>query len=357
MKHHKILYIFAFACLGLLTSYVSFGLRKDTLVKVEPSETKLRFIGEFVVPNDKIYGGTLVGGLSGIDYDSQTGNYYLICDDRSEQQPARFYSAKLFFNQSTFDSIVFNGVNFIKQPNGENFPSKEQDKYKVPDPESIRYVKHTKSLLWSSEGERKINSRDTILIDPFLREMDLKGSFVKEYKLPTIFKMSSKETGPRVNGTFEGIALSSDEKFIYLSLEEPLYQDGPRADTQITKWYIRIIKINRSKNRIAAQYAYQLDQIHSSPFPAIGFKVNGVDEIMSVSNDKLFVIERSFALGAFPPNSVRIYEVELKTGSNVNSLGSLQNAEIKTVKKKLLIEVRITQSATNSPRAPISASA
>ena len=60
----------------------------------------VRFIGAVTVPNDQTVDGTLVGGLSGIDYDPAADLWYLISDDKSDKDPARFYTAKLAFDQA-----------------------------------------------------------------------------------------------------------------------------------------------------------------------------------------------------------------------------------------------------------------
>ena len=65
----------------------------------------LRFIGAVTVPNDVAIDGTLVGGLSGIDYDPAADLWYLISDDKSDKSPARFYTAKLTFDQARFASV------------------------------------------------------------------------------------------------------------------------------------------------------------------------------------------------------------------------------------------------------------
>jgi hypothetical protein len=52
----------------------------------------IRFIGEYIIPNGMQFNGTTVGGLSGIDYDTKRDLYYMICDDPSANNPARFYT-------------------------------------------------------------------------------------------------------------------------------------------------------------------------------------------------------------------------------------------------------------------------
>src|SRR4051812_12271003 len=53
---------------------------------------QLQLLGEFVLPHGLQFRGTTVGGLSGIDHDPATGRWVAISDDRSELQPARFYT-------------------------------------------------------------------------------------------------------------------------------------------------------------------------------------------------------------------------------------------------------------------------
>ncbi|MCO4291612.1 esterase-like activity of phytase family protein [Solitalea sp. MAHUQ-68] len=337
-KTKKAAYLTLFAAIALTIIFIS--CRKNLYINDPNSRdttqtTGWRFIGEQILPNDLTFQNTSVGGLSGIDYDPASNLYYLICDDRSEKQAARFYTAKLYFKPSSFDSVTITGVTSLKQPDGTTFPNKYQDKFHVPDPESIRFVKSTGNLLWSSEGERKLVSWDTILIDPFLREMKTDGSFIGEYPIPEVYKMYKKDYGMRQNSALESISLSPDEQFIFTANEEPLFQDGPQADTEETKSFIRITKINRLTKEIVAQYAYKLDKVHASPLLPGGFKVNGVDEILSITENKMYVMERSFAVGAFPSNSIRIYEVDLEHATNVKDVDALAGRQFTPATKKL----------------------
>ncbi len=62
------------------------GLFLASAVQAEP-----RLIGLTTFP--RIVQGLAVGGLSGIDFDHRTGDWYLISDDRSEHGPARVWRA------------------------------------------------------------------------------------------------------------------------------------------------------------------------------------------------------------------------------------------------------------------------
>src|ERR1700754_3442532 len=60
-----------------------------------------RFLGEQRVPHKMMFGGTTVGGLSGVDRDPRTGTWYFISDDRWRYNPARFYTGRLDIDRET----------------------------------------------------------------------------------------------------------------------------------------------------------------------------------------------------------------------------------------------------------------
>ena len=103
------------------------------------SISSLRFLGEYDVPFNKAFKNTTIGGLSGIDYDEKNQAYYLISDDRSSINPARYYTAKLFLTEKGIDSVQFIDVHYLLQPDGSTYPSFKIDAARTPDPESIRY--------------------------------------------------------------------------------------------------------------------------------------------------------------------------------------------------------------------------
>src|SRR5687768_9793095 len=56
------------------------------------------FLGEHRIPPGTQYGGTTVGGFSGLDRDPESGTWIVVSDDRSSLQSARFYTADLRFD-------------------------------------------------------------------------------------------------------------------------------------------------------------------------------------------------------------------------------------------------------------------
>lgn len=297
--------------------------------------TSLKYLGGYEVPYNLNYGNTIVGGLSGIDYDVKNDLYYLISDDRSDKNPARFYTAKIFISQQGIDSMNFTGVKNILQPNGEVYPNNKQDKYHVPDPEAMRYNPVKKQLVWSSEGERIIKPKDTVLVNPSVLIISTDGKYVDSFALPPNLKMQTTERGPRKNSVFEGLTYADNFKTLFVNVEEPLYEDGPQADVVENNAFIRIIRFDAATKKPIAQYAYKLETVAYPAKPKSEFKINGVPDILSLGNNKLLVMERSFSTGRLPC-TIRVFIADLNKATDI-SLMQLKSSKIFTPATKTLL--------------------
>lgn len=319
----------------------------------------LRFLGEFDLPHRMPFNGTTIGGLSGIEYNTAEDVYYLICDDRSDINPARFYSAKIIIQQNGFDTVQLLRVDTLRQKNGLPFPGKRQDPFQVPDPEALRYNPFNGTMIWSSEGERIVQKERTILLNPSINIMTKDGRLVDTFSLPANMHMSKAEIGPRQNGVFEGLAFTPDYKTLFVSMEEPLYEDGPRAGLKDTTGLIRILQYDVATKQPGAQFAYRIDPVVQEPISEGLFVVNGVTDILAINDHQLLVTERSFSTGRLTCN-VRVYLSDLKGAANiagVTSIKELPTAAI--VQKKLLLNMDTlgrwidnVEGATFGPRLP-----
>ena len=299
--------------------------------------TAIKFLGEYDIPFAFTYNNTTVGGLSGIDYDAKHHCYYMICDDRSSINPARFYTANIFLTAKGIDSVRFTSVNYMMQPGGSVYPNNKKDPYNTPDPEAMRYDPLRNKLVWSSEGERFIKEKDTVLSDPAIRIIDLDGKFADSFSIPPNLHMQAIEKGPRQNSVFEGICFTDNYKTLFVSVEEPLYEDGPRADITANDAYIRILKFDVNSKKNNSQYAYKLASVAFPPDPETAFKINGVPDILSIGNDSLLVIERSFSAGHTESN-IKIFIADLTHATDIKNIASLRKNKnfIATTKKLLL---------------------
>ena len=303
-----------------------------------PGLTGVHYLGEYNVSYNMNFRNTVVGGLSGIDYDALHNEYYLISDDRSDNNPARFYTAKIFFTPAGIDSVNFTGVQSMLQSNGSVYPNKKQDRLHTPDPEDIRYNAANGMLVWSSEGERIIRAKDTVLEDPSINLIATNGKYVGSFPLPSNMHMHATEQGPRQNGVFEGLSFADDYKTLFVSVEEPLYEDGPRAELTDNNAFIRILKFNTKTKKNTAQYAYKLEPVAHAPDPATGFKVNGVPDILSIGNNKLLVIERSFSTGR-AACTIKVFITDYSQATDISNQTLKGNQNFIPVSKKLLMNM------------------
>lgn len=301
--------------------------------------TSLRLIDVYTIANNFRFNETTVGGLSGIDFDSTQQLFYTISDDRSALQPARFYSMKILFTENKIDTVLFQRAITLKQPNGKPYPSSKEDPQQTPDPEAIRYHPQKEQFVWTSEGERIITAKDTILSDPSITMIDTAGKFIRSFSLPENLRMSAKENGPRRNGVLEGATFADQYKTLFVSLEEPRYEDGPQAALQPNDAWVRLYKFKVSKGKSVAQYAYLLDPVAYAPNPAGSFMVNGIPDILDVGNNKLLVMERSFSTGRLAC-TIKIFQVDLNEAEDISSVASLRaNPPTKPLRKKLLLNL------------------
>ena len=298
----------------------------------------LKLIGQYEIPYNLKYNNTSVGGLSGIDYDARNDLYYMVSDDRSDKNPARFYAAKIPFSQKGIDSVVFVSVKSIMQKNGSPYPNNKQDRYHTPDPEAIRYNPGSRQLVWSSEGERIVNEKDTVLENPSVIFVSVNGEYRDSLALPDNLIMHASENGPRKNSVLEGMSFADNYKTLFVSVEEPLYEDGPGADVTENEAYIRIYKFDMTEKRNTAQYAYKLSPIAFPAIPQTAFKINGVPDILNIGNNKLLVIERSFSTGRLPC-TIKLFIADLNSATDIAKVNLKNNNDFIPATKKLLLNL------------------
>lgn len=273
------------------------------------------------------------GGLSAIDYEPQSGHWYLISDDRSSRAPARFYEADIRYGAQGFSALQVLRVQPFRQPDGSYYPSKSVGG-EVPDPESLRIDPCQDGLVWSSEGDRKLG------LDPFIRRSTLDGRYSGSIALPQNLRMHPKEErGPRDNLTLEGLAFTHGGRELWASVEALLYEDGPLPGLKQGA-YTRFNRIDLASGRVR-QYAYPLDAIPLAGSYGEKRADNGVSEILAIDDTHLLVIERSgreVGEGAFEFD-VRLYEASLAQASDVAGLASLQGAAFVPLQKRLLLHL------------------
>lgn len=300
---------------------------------------KLQLLGEYELPHNPSFRGTTIGGLSGIDYDSEHNLYYLISDDRSSLNPARFYTAQINISSRGIDTVIFTGVQSLLQANGKTYPGSKEDPLHTPDPEAIRYHPQTGQLVWTSEGERIVREKDTILENPAITLITRDGKFIDSFPLPVNLYMHASDRGPRQNGVLEGLSFGDNFSKLYVNVEEPLYEDGPRADLTDNQPWIRIFQFEVATKKNTAQYAYKLDPVAYPANPVSAFKINGIPDILWTGKNQMLVLERSFSTGRLPC-TIKIFLADFGDAENIAGTRSLRESPPnRPVQKKLLLNM------------------
>ncbi|MCK8141974.1 esterase-like activity of phytase family protein [Flavobacterium sp. I-SCBP12n] len=301
------------------------------------SYPELKFINSIEIPFNQEFNNTKIGGLSGIDYDKKKDLYYIICDERAQENLSRFYTAKINIADNQLKAISFQETNTLKNEQGSTFGNWTTSPETSADPEDIRYNPKNNSLVWTSEGARVVTADKTILQNPSITFMDLKGNFKEELKLPSNLEMQKESKGPRNNGTLESITFDQNYKTLYTCVEEPLFEDGNQASTS-KGGLIRFYEFDIKTQKNTAQYGYQLEAIANEPNPKGAFAVNGVAAIQFYKKNQFLVLERSYSTGT-QPCTIKVFLCDFKKATDVKNHESLQNQKIELISKKLILNM------------------
>ena len=291
----------------------------------------VEFIGEVTFPTGYIFEGTQVGGLSGIAYDRFNNVFYSISDDRSQFNPARFYTLSIDLSDGSLDKgdVKFKDVTTLSDENGNPFPEFSLD------PEGIAFSERG-TLFISSEGERTT----TRLINPFINEFSLQGKQFDELPVPDKFEPAgtgADDPGIRNNLAFESLTITPNQRYLFTATENALVQDGPAA-TLTNGSPSRILQYDLQTGQEVGEFLYVTDPVADAPNPSGGFNTNGLVELLALDNNGTFLtLERSFSTGV--GNSVKLYETSILGATDISNLDSVNGVDVDApARKRLLLD-------------------
>jgi 3-phytase/alkaline phosphatase D len=293
------------------------------------SVSDVEFLGEVTFPTGFTFEGTQVGGLSSITYDRFNNVFYSISDDRSQFNPARFYTLNIDLSDGSLDDgdVTFEDVTTITDENGQPFAPNSLD------PEGIAFTERG-TLFISSEGERST----TQLLDPFVNEFSLQGQQFNELPVPDRFNpagVGENDPGIRNNLAFESLTISPDQRFLFTATENALVQDGPAA-TLTNGSPSRILQYDLQTGEVVGEFLYITDPVADAPNPVGGFNTNGLVELLALDNNGTFLsLERSFSVGV--GNSVKLYQTSILGATDISDLDSVNPTEVDAVAQKRLL--------------------
>ena len=298
--------------IGLLFLVLSiFSCKKESL--------RLHFLDEFTVKDSLEFQNTIIGGISGIDFDNN--QYYMVVDDARNPQ---ILVANINFDKDSIRSVNFKKV--IKIDTTSLF-----FKNNALDLEAI-FISDNQITLASEGAIRKGK-------DPIIFTTDTLGNYQNRTEIPTYFKANSLAK-PKHNATFESSSKSYDNKGFWIGMEGVLAADGEEPTFDKTQSPARITYFDNQTKKATKQFAYQLEKIDK---PAKGtINLNGVTAILEYEKNSFFVVERIYqsGYGAYG-NTVRIFKVTIDdTSTNTLNIESLKEEKYIPLKKELLFDFK-----------------
>lgn len=293
--------------------------------------TKIEFLGEYILPETN-YQNTVFGGISGITYNGNKDEYYLISDDRSNLSPARFYTAKIDISQNKIRNVKLENVTFLKNAQGQNYPPN------TVDTEGIA-LSPRNTLFISSEG---ITNRN---IAPFINEYDLNGNLLNPVKIPDRYIPNKEQTkGVQNNLGFESLAIKANgfvaqDPFRLFTLTESALIQDVDLDNPATLNRSRLLHyvINPFGDPvIIGEHLYIVD----NP-PSFDTVSNGVCELLALPQEGyLLSLERTFGLRN--RYGAKLFQVVMANASDISSQKSISKniSNINPIGKKLLLDLK-----------------
>ena len=282
-------------------------------------------LGEFNLPSGTLFDSTLVGGLSSLDYDLATGTYWAISDDRGNDRPdsgpARAYNLSIDLDDSGINDVAINSVVRFREPDGSFYGDG------LVDPEGLRLASDG-TFYYSSEGIRQnVDGVDT-RVDPFVRQADASGRFLRELAVPSYFSpgpVSNTATGVRSNFGFESLTLTPNGNVVTVN-ENALIQDGPAATFGIDG-ITRFLIFDPVTGNPTNSYVYLADPPAEPSNPPEATAFTGNVEILALSETDFLVLERTFAIGGDQSRTgnrfIEIYHASTNGATDVLGLDGL----------------------------------
>jgi len=290
------------------------------------SEIKLQFLNDQNIPTGEKFMETEIGGLSGIVFDPKTNLFLAVSDDRSKNNPARFYELQYKINSNKFEFSPKTVV-FLKD--------KTQQTYKknTIDFEGITLIND--QVIISSEGS--INSEPSIAPEIIVFKRD--GSYIRNLQVSPmlIFSKDNKDQfGARDNLVLEPLSSLPNKPIFLTGTEEALIQD----DRISTPSYESTVRIFKYENELMTKsFAYKLDKVPSIPVGGLTVGETGLVDMIMLDENQFLSMERSY-LPLAKKSVVKIFLTTIKSDStDISAMDSIKDKKIVPLEKKLLLNL------------------
>ncbi|MEM6614632.1 MAG: esterase-like activity of phytase family protein [Cyanobacteria bacterium P01_C01_bin.72] len=318
--------------LSLLLSLASCSLPERVTAEERMfRDLSLEFIDQVEIPKEK-FQDTLMGGLSAISYNREQDVFYVLSDDRSKRDPARFYTFKLEIEQNQQQQIK---IASFKPQNVTLLLNDKNNKYKKGkiDPEGIA-ISPRNSVYISSEGNASKG------IDPFIAEYELAtGKKVSELRIPQRYLTEEKSRGIQDNSAFESLTINltglpEDPFRVFAATEDALLQDESfEGEEQARIRFLHYLVNPVGEPIVVAEHLYMLEP---APIEVIAI---GLTELLALPTEGYFLsLERSYG---FTGAGAKIFQVVVGNATDTSNIESMRGdlGQLQPLRKELLLDL------------------
>ena len=244
------------------------------------------------------FGGTTVGGLSGLAQDAD-GHALALVDDQPGAA-ARFYDLRLASPPGAID-VAATAVTTLQGFTGSNF-----------DGEGIA-IERDGSLLISSETE------------PSIRHFSRDGALIDTLPMPDRFRPAAAGGQATANQTLEGLTLVPGTGALISAMESPLSSDPNTPEGRRRNRFLVYPPNGAGGFGAPRQVSYEAE------------KGQGVSEILALDDRTVLVLERTldFSTGF----AIRIFVADVGAATDVTDVAALGDPAITAAPKRLLIDL------------------
>ncbi|MEO0511941.1 MAG: esterase-like activity of phytase family protein [Planctomycetota bacterium] len=273
--------------------------------------------------------GTVVGGISGVDYEPISKRWVMVSDGRGPNGPTRAYEFAVVLENDRLRKFQLLGKLPMNHGDGTGL---DADLY---DPEAVRLRPARffdgdddgdPTLIWADEG---VDGRP-----PAIYEACMGATWMDQWPAPDEL-VPTETAGVRNNLGFESMAMLPSGDII-VATEDALKQDGPRTTTLAGAQNVRLYHYDLSSPGTPPTrgWVYPLD-----PPPArLGpLAIAGLVELVALDDDTLLALERAYSPTG--GTSSRVYRIELASDGDPLGVPSLSESDVTPVEKTLLVDL------------------
>jgi hypothetical protein len=137
-----------------------------------------------------------------------------------------------------------------------------------------------------------------------------------------------------INRGIESMAVSPDERFLYVIVQNPLANPDVKAYQQAKN--VRLFKIERASMKVVGEYVYTLDDPGSCRRdPSKRQNDPRISEMMAVGLDRLVVLERT-------EQTTKLYEIQLEGATNIAGTRWDDPATLPSLEQTAVADAKVT---------------